>query len=271
MLVEVGSPCKLAPAVCQKLNELYISIDPECQIAYNVMVNAPVYLFENVRFHTSKIDAYSYVQRESFISTSSIGRYCSIAHRVDIGMGYHNYKAYTTSLAIYPNLFMNHSGQFNDVPQWLIERNNIVTSHVNIGHDVWIGADVKILADVTIGHGAVIGTNAVITKDVPPYAVVDHTGKVKRYRFSDEIISDLMELKWWNYDLPRALGKGIHVPQEDPKELLAFMRNEDISQIPKIEQNWKHILVESSEKVRLMNSSPDLDLNFSRINIDESK
>lgn len=42
-----------------------------------------------------------------------------------------------------------------------------------IGNDVWIGYEAVILSGVTIGDGAIIGTRAVVTKDVPPYTIVE--------------------------------------------------------------------------------------------------
>lgn len=72
---------------------------------------------------------------------------------------------------------------------------------VRIGNDVWIGDNVIIKNGVKIGDGAVVGLGAVVTKDVPPYAVVAGVpAKVIKYRFSDEIISELLELEWWNLE-----------------------------------------------------------------------
>ena len=40
-----------------------------------------------------------------------------------------------------------------------------------------------------------------MTKDVPPYAIVVGTpAKILRYRFDEETIKTLLELKWWELD-----------------------------------------------------------------------
>lgn len=69
-----------------------------------------------------------------------------------------------------------------------------------IGSDVWIGFEAVILGGVTVGDGAVIGARAVVTKDVPPYTIVGGVpAKPIRKRFSDEVISRLLKLQWWNW------------------------------------------------------------------------
>ena len=73
-----------------------------------------------------------------------------------------------------------------------------------IGNDVWIGYEASILAGVTIGDGAIIGTRAVVTKDVPPYTIVGGVpARQIRKRFSDEVISTLLTLKWWDWSEER--------------------------------------------------------------------
>ncbi|MEO7556160.1 MAG: acyltransferase [Acidimicrobiales bacterium] len=48
-----------------------------------------------------------------------------------------------------------------------IRDQDIQTSPVRIGDDVWVGAHTVILRGCTIGDGAVIGANSVVTRDIP--------------------------------------------------------------------------------------------------------
>lgn len=69
-----------------------------------------------------------------------------------------------------------------------------------IGNDVWIGYEAVVMAGVTIGDRAVIGARAVVTKDVLPYTIVGGIpAKPIRKRFSEETISALLALKWWDW------------------------------------------------------------------------
>ena len=69
--------------------------------------------------------------------------------------------------------------------------------NIEIGDDVWIGLRATICAGVKIGQGAVIAAGAVVTKDVPPYAIVGGVpAKVIKYRFSEDIIEELVKLDY---------------------------------------------------------------------------
>lgn len=48
-----------------------------------------------------------------------------------------------------------------------------VSKPITIERGVWIAAGAIVLGGVTIGEGAVIGAGAVISKDVPPYAMIN--------------------------------------------------------------------------------------------------
>ena len=69
-------------------------------------------------------------------------------------------------------------------------------------NDIWIGYDATIMPGVTINNGAIIGSKAVVTKDVPPYAIVaGNPAKIVKMRFSENIINELLKIKWWDWDI----------------------------------------------------------------------
>ncbi len=134
-----------------------------------------------------------------------IGKYCSIATNVCIGAQFHP----KHFLSTHPFQFLKENNVYSD-----IEIDKICTVNFDcckpcsIGNDVWIGTQTIINNGVTIGDGAIIGANSTITKDVPPYAIVVGANRLIGYRFSQEIIEELLTLKWWDldeeylYDLP---------------------------------------------------------------------
>ena len=70
-----------------------------------------------------------------------------------------------------------------------------------IGNDVWIGTRTMLIGNVRIGDGAIIGAGSVVTKDIPPYAVAaGNPDKIIRYRFDEEQIKKLEDIKWWDRD-----------------------------------------------------------------------
>jgi acetyltransferase-like isoleucine patch superfamily enzyme len=72
---------------------------------------------------------------------------------------------------------------------------------VIIGNDVWIGDNVIIMSGVKIGDGAVIANNSHVVKDVEPYSLVGgNPAKLIKYRFTQQQIEKLLEIKWWYWD-----------------------------------------------------------------------
>lgn len=101
---------------------------------------------------------------------------------------------------------------FNDVNKALFEgraledpKNPYSVNKANklvIGNDVWVGsyAFINCSKVKSIGDGAIIGAGAVVLEDVPPYAVVVGVpARIKRYRYSPEVIETLLRVKWWDW------------------------------------------------------------------------
>lgn len=107
-----------------------------------------------------------------------------------------------------------------------------------IGSDVSINNNVFIYNDAKINTGAVIKPNSMITKDVPPYAIVERDNKIVGYRYSDEIISDLLNLKWWNLDLPQMTQQGIKIPTKNIQDFIKFLQDLDPKDKIYLKSNW---------------------------------
>lgn len=148
-------------------------------------------------FLNSSMGYASYVSDHSFIKNTRIGRYTCIADNVLTVAGNHP----LTFVSIHP-AFYSTVQKPSYVDKQKFEEFKYIDSErkisIAIGNDVWIGTRATILEGVTIGDGAVVAAGAVVTKDVPPYAIVGGVpAKIIRYRFSDEEIEKLQELRWW--------------------------------------------------------------------------
>ena len=124
-----------------------------------------------------------------------IGKFCSIACGARFLFTSANHKVDSLSTYPFPIFFEEWDLNIKNITSAWDNKGNIV-----IGNDVWIGFEAVILSGVTIGDGAIIGTRAVVTKDVPPYTIVGGIpAKPIRKRFSDDVISELLRLKWWDW------------------------------------------------------------------------
>lgn len=151
---------------------------------------------QNKDFKFGTLGRHSYINNMTIymipgmqLANIQIGNFCSVGYNIAAIINLlHDYKSVTTST----------SPIFNrDQLEMKIEQKY----EILIGNDVWIGNGVIILPGVKIGDGAVIGAGSVVTKDVPSYAIVGgNPAKIIKYRFNQEQIEKLLEIKWWNWD-----------------------------------------------------------------------
>ncbi|CAH7484674.1 conserved hypothetical protein [Vibrio chagasii] len=136
-----------------------------------------------------EIGKYSYVSGpNTTINSAEIGRFCSIAMGVKIGLDEHDYSLVST----HPFLYSKKFGDF-------VKKNGSKQKKIRpvIGNDVWIGANAVINRGVTISNGAVIAAGSIVTKDVPPYSIVAGIpATIISKRFDDDVIQELANIDW---------------------------------------------------------------------------
>jgi len=195
---------KLKGELKKKFKSLFYRFFPELRKILSAkeddFVNSKVYfgfsckIYPKARLTNSIIGNYTYIAKNSIISNTAIGKFCSIGPNLIAGWGIHP----TTGISTHPMFYSTR------------KQNGMTLSKVNkieeilpikIGNDVFIGMNVIILDGVTIGDGAIIGAGAVVSKNIPPYAIaVGCPIKIKSYRFNEVTIDKLLKIKWWNFE-----------------------------------------------------------------------
>ena len=153
------------------------------------------------------------------IKGTRIGKYCALAPNITFAFyGKHDYSLLTT----YPFGAFYEEWQ-TDVPtapefeRGVLHPEVLKPAPIIIENDVWIAHDVTIRQGVKIGSGAVVALYSLVVKDVPPYAIVGgNPAKIIRYRFTEEQISALLSIAWWDW------------PDEKVRKMLPLMLSHDI-------------------------------------------
>ena len=126
-----------------------------------------------------------------------IGKFCMIASDVTFIMNGANHL--TDAISTYPFAIFGNGWENAMEGKTYPSKGDTI-----IGNDVWIGHKVTIMPGVNIGDGAIIATGAVVTKDVAPYSIVGgNPAKELKKRFPEEEISQLLEIKWWDWEIDR--------------------------------------------------------------------
>ena len=178
---------------------------------------AKLYRFSKVV--NSSIGRFSYIGINTWIVNSEIGQFCSIATNVRIGLENHTLGNISTS-----PIFTERKNALRT--SWTKKDVFKSSEKTYIGNDVWIGHGALVKSGIKIGDGAVV------TKDVPPYAIVGGVpAKIIKYRFSEEIIKELLTIKWWNNDLNKIKENielfQIEIVKDNQKSIVNRLRNID--------------------------------------------
>lgn len=171
-----------------KRNRSFFSIIVGCKLHSTTTV------YYGVKLVNSTIAKYTYIAPGANVVCADIGAFCSIAKGVDIGLATHPVDFISTSPLFYSR---SNATKFS----WSDDNYTNEFKGVHIGNDVWIGLDAKIMGGLTIGDGAIVAAGAIVTKNVPPYAIVAGVpAQIVRYRFPQEIINQLLLIKWWKFE-----------------------------------------------------------------------
>ena len=191
----------------------YALVHTNCAISYKSRV------YMRSRLNGVKMDDYSYIGKSSILHNTTIGKFTSISDCCVIGLPGHPTNHLSTSPIF--------TAPFNALREtWVKEKVYDAKMNVEIGNDVWIGYGVMIPNNIKVGDGAIIAAGAVVTKDVPPYAIVGGVpAKIIKYRFGEDKVKRLMELKWGDR------------PYEEIKQNLELFTKEDFD-IDTLD-NWK--------------------------------
>ena len=126
-----------------------------------------------------------------------IGKFCMIASDVKFIMNGANHLS--NAISTYP--FAVFGNGWENAMEGKAYPNK---GNIEIGNDVWIGYNATIMAGVKIGDGAIIATNSTVVSDVEPYSIVGgNPAKEIKKRFSPDVISRLLKLQWWNWDIEK--------------------------------------------------------------------
>jgi acetyltransferase-like isoleucine patch superfamily enzyme len=166
-----------------------------------------------------KFGSYSYVNEYAAMGNITVGRFTSIGPEFICGYGEHPTNFITTSPVFYST--RKQCGiSFTETSRYDEQQTT------TIGNDVWIGARTFVRDGVKIGDGALIAAGAVVTADVPDYAIVGGVpAKLIRYRFPEDVVQQLLEIKWWNWSEDRLREAQPQLAQPDVNSFLEWVRH----------------------------------------------
>ena len=122
--------------------------------------------------------------------TLTIGKFVQIAHGVKFITSSANHPM--GGVTSYPFRIFS--------PETIADYVDLPAKDTVVGNDVWFGHEALVMPGVTIGDGAIVASRAVVTRDVAPYTIVGgNPAALIRKRFSDEVIADLLEIRWWDW------------------------------------------------------------------------
>ena len=165
-----------------------ITIDSGSKISNGVSIDA----IKEVRIGRNTSITGPNTDIKNLLNPVHIGSFTSIARNVTIQEFNHKIDRVST-------YFMGQNIFDGKVADDVTSKGEII-----VGNDVWIGTQTVILSGSRIGDGAIIAANSVVSGDIPPYAIAGGSpARVIKYRFTDDIIEALLEIKWWDWEIDK--------------------------------------------------------------------
>ncbi|MDJ0714120.1 MAG: Vat family streptogramin A O-acetyltransferase [Prochloraceae cyanobacterium] len=127
-----------------------------------------------------------------------IGKFCALARGVKFIMNGANHKI--SGFSTYPFQIFGHGWEkVTPKPEEFPYKGDTV-----VGNDVWIGYEAIVMPGVKIDDGAIIAAKSVVTRNVPAYAIVGgNPAQLIEKRFSEEIINELLDIAWWDWNIEK--------------------------------------------------------------------
>jgi len=190
---------------------------------------------------------------------SQVGRYTEVAAGVKLIGFRHPIESVSINSAVFnfarenvrPYFERYDSGRAEKVKRISVPTPQTNNLPIVVGHDVWIGSDVTISGGVNIGNGAIIAAGSLVTKDVEPYSVaMGIPAQHKKWRFNEEVVNELMNLQWWNWELGDLFHQGLDF--SNPRKFIdGFYKNQSKLNrfIPKKFYPFEYLLVSSGVQI----------------------
>lgn len=170
-------------------------------ISYDTLVEKYINVERNTKLIDCRIGKGTDIASNCKFVKCKIGKYCVIGDNCMNIYGHHpifHYVAMNSKFYAPQKRGFTTKWLYKELYKYIDKEKKYFTE---IGNDVYITHDVKILEGVKIGDGAVITPGSVVTKNVPPYAIVrGNPAKIEMYRFKNEEIEFLQNIKWWDKD-----------------------------------------------------------------------
>ena len=71
---------------------------------------------------------------------------------------------------------------------------------ITVGSDVWVGRNVRLSHDGAIGDGCIVAEGSLVRGKLEPYGIYGGMpARLIRWRFSDAIVEELLNIRWWTW------------------------------------------------------------------------